>query len=118
MSRKEVRDCPCEDAPTGGFVPVDRIPKWKTGFCIASLKVRSEPRSKLNQLWQLGDAATSTARLAYTLLGILRPPLAWGVASHQLGLQAGVLLGDECCSGAEAYKEQSAQFCCFSVYPL
>ena len=41
-----------------------------------------------------------------------------GVASHQLGLQAGVLLGDECCSGAEEYKEQSAQVCCFSVYPL
>ena len=40
--------------------------------------VRREPRSKLNQLWQLGDTATSTARLAYTLPGYSEAPTGLG----------------------------------------
>ena len=62
----------------GGFVPVDRILKWKTGFCVASLRVRREPRSKLNQLWQLGDTATSIAHLVYTLPGYSEAPTGLG----------------------------------------
>lgn len=96
----------------GGFVPVDRIPKWKTDFSTAEERAQEQAQ---RQHSQPGEATASTTCLGSALFRCSEASTGTGnySASHQGGLQLA-------CSAQkrESMKGLNAQFKCFSVYPL